>query len=117
MFSSGQLWWHLTSGDEVTIAFLGAYEALALTVCYSKLARGGLPQPQGFIRARDRYPGVCAPVTLVYGDRDWSRPAERDQVSRSLARVERITLPRTGHFSALERPVEMAKILLGELAS
>jgi pimeloyl-ACP methyl ester carboxylesterase len=51
------------------------------------------------------------PVTLVYSDQDWSRPAEREHVASLLAEVERITLTATGHFSALERPNEMARIL------
>jgi pimeloyl-ACP methyl ester carboxylesterase len=72
--------------------------------------------PEDFItdldRARERYPRVSAPVTLVYSENDWSRPAERDRVANALADVQRITLPRTGHFSALERPDDMARILL-----
>ncbi|AVV44602.1 alpha/beta hydrolase [Streptomyces sp. ID05-04B] len=67
---------------------------------------------KGFDRARERYPRVSAPVTLVYSENDWSRPAERDRVADALTDVHRITVPRTGHFSALERPDEMARILL-----
>jgi len=32
-------------------------------------------------------------------------------VANALADVQRITVSRTGHFSALERPEEMARIL------
>ena len=80
---------------------------------YARVARAIYRSLGGFNRARRRYPDVSAPVTLVYSDRDWSRPAERDQVARSLADVQRITLPRTGHFSSLERPDDVARILLG----
>jgi pimeloyl-ACP methyl ester carboxylesterase len=82
---------------------------------YSTVARAIYRSLGGFIRARRRYPEVSVPVTLVYSDRDWSRPAERDQVARSLADVQRITLPRTGHFSSLERPEEVSRILLDAL--
>jgi pimeloyl-ACP methyl ester carboxylesterase len=84
---------------------------------YSKVARGIYRSLKGFIRARHRYPEVSAPVTLVYSEDDWSRPAERDRVANALTDVQRITLPRTGHFSALERPDDMARILLGAIAS
>ncbi len=80
---------------------------------YDKVSRGIFRSLKGFDRARERYPRVSAPVTLVYGESDWSRPAERDRVANALADVHRITVPRTGHFSALERPDEMARILLG----
>jgi pimeloyl-ACP methyl ester carboxylesterase len=79
---------------------------------YDKVSRGIFRSLKGFDRARERYPRVSAPVTLVYSENDWSRPAERDRVANALTDVHRITLPRTGHFSALERPDDMARILL-----
>ncbi|MCG7209387.1 alpha/beta fold hydrolase [Streptomyces arenae] len=80
---------------------------------YAKVSRGIFRSLKGFDRARERYPRVSAPVTLVYSENDWSTPAERDRVANALTDVHRITVPRTGHFSALERPDEMARILLG----
>jgi len=84
---------------------------------YSRVARAIYRSLEGFNRARRRYPEVSVPVTLVYSDRDWSRPAEREQVARALADVQRITLPRTGHFSSLERPDDVARILLGAVST
>jgi pimeloyl-ACP methyl ester carboxylesterase len=78
---------------------------------YSRVARAVYRSLKGFERARDHYRDVAVPVTLVYSDQDWSRPAEREHVASLLAEVERITLTDTGHFSALERPNEMARIL------
>ena len=79
---------------------------------YSRVARAIYRSLRGFERARDRYRDVSVPVTLVYSEHDWARPAEREHVAGLLTQVERITLPDTGHFSALERPNEMARILL-----
>jgi len=84
---------------------------------YSKVARAIYLSLKGFNRARHRYPEVSVPVTLVYSDRDWSRPAERDQVASALADVQRITLRRTGHFSSLERPHDVARILIEAVPS
>ena len=79
---------------------------------YWRVGRAIYRSLKGFNVAKDRYRDVQAPVTLVYSDKDWSRPAERDQVAHLLSDVERITLTDTGHFSALERPGEVARILL-----
>ena len=79
---------------------------------YSRVARAIYRSLRGFERARDRYRDVSVPVTLVYSEHDWARPAEREHVAGLLTQVERITRPDTGLFSALERPNEMARILL-----
>jgi pimeloyl-ACP methyl ester carboxylesterase len=78
---------------------------------YSRVSRAIYRSLKGFVKARDRYRDVSVPVTLVYSEQDWARPAERDYVAGLLSEVERITLPDTGHFSALERPNEVARIL------
>ncbi|MGA8545092.1 MAG: alpha/beta hydrolase [Mycobacterium sp.] len=79
---------------------------------YPRVARAIYRSLKGLQKARERYPKVSAPVTLVYTERDWSRPKERDHVAGLLADVQRITLPNTGHFSALEYPNAMTRILL-----
>jgi pimeloyl-ACP methyl ester carboxylesterase len=78
---------------------------------YSTVSRAIYRSLKGFAKARDRYRDVSVPVTLVYSEQDWARPAERDYVAGLLAEVERITLPNTGHFSALESPNEVVRIL------
>jgi pimeloyl-ACP methyl ester carboxylesterase len=79
---------------------------------YSRVARAVYRSLKGFERARDRYRDVAVPVTLVYSEHDWARPAEREHVAALLSQVDRITLPGIGHFSALERPNEVARILM-----
>jgi pimeloyl-ACP methyl ester carboxylesterase len=47
---------------------------------------------------------------LVYSERDWSRPRDRELVARLLG-VRAVTVSGVGHFSALERPTEMIRII------
>lgn len=70
-----------------------------------------------FIAARSVYPRVTAPVTLVYGDQDWSRPEERMSVAALVPGSRLITLTDTGHFSSLERPEEVARIVFDAAAA
>jgi len=78
---------------------------------YSTVARSvyaGLPS---FIAARSRYPNVRAPVHLVYGEKDWSRPSDR-QANKDLIPTAKFTqVPNAGHFVVLERPDVPASLL------
>jgi pimeloyl-ACP methyl ester carboxylesterase len=65
-----------------------------------------------WIDARSDYPKISVPVTLVYGDEDWSRPAERDANSNTIPGSRATTLEATGHFSCLERPREIAELIM-----
>jgi pimeloyl-ACP methyl ester carboxylesterase len=66
---------------------------------------------ESWISARAAYRDVELPVSLVYGDDDWSRPEERDDNARLLSTARRLTLAECGHFASLERPQEIAAII------
>ncbi|MGY2050954.1 alpha/beta fold hydrolase [Methylobacterium sp. JK268] len=83
---------------------------------YSRAARTLLKALPSFVAARARYRPVTAPVTLVWGDKDWSNLRDRAGVEAALPSPEVITLDRTGHFSALERPQAWADIILARTA-
>ncbi len=79
---------------------------------YSKVARAmyrGLPS---YVAARSLYAQIEAPVTLVYADHDWSRPAEREANRDRIKRAKMITLRNASHISSLEQPEEIARILI-----
>jgi len=90
--------------------FLGELRRSGRRRGYPAVNRAIMRSLNGFVNARDRYPRVNVPVTLVYSERDWSRRPDREQVARRLG-TQAITLPDTGHFSALERPTEMIRII------
>jgi pimeloyl-ACP methyl ester carboxylesterase len=83
---------------------------------YSKAARTLLKALPSFVAARARYRAITAPVTLVWGDKDWSTLRDRAGVEAAVPAPDVITLERTGHFSALERPQAWADIILAATA-
>jgi pimeloyl-ACP methyl ester carboxylesterase len=81
---------------------------------YAQVSRAVARNLPSLIAARDLYAQVSAPVTLVYGDHDWSHPAEREATAALLPHAHTVTLRDTGHFSALERPDQFADVILGQ---
>jgi len=71
---------------------------------------------RSWLDAGDLYGKVDAPVTLVYGDHDWSRPDNRQLTESRLSGARVIMLPATGHFSSLDSPAALAKIIDGSVA-
>jgi pimeloyl-ACP methyl ester carboxylesterase len=69
---------------------------------------GNLPS---LIAARSRYPEVSAPVHLIYGEKDWSRPSDRQANQQLLPAADFIQVPGAGHFIVLERPDVPAQVL------
>jgi len=67
---------------------------------------------RSFARARERYSQVRAPVTLIYGDKDWSRIPERIRTKELLRNSHFCTLQNSGHFSSVENPQEVARIII-----
>lgn len=78
---------------------------------YPTVARAVYQALPSLIAARSRYPGVKAPVHLVYGEKDWSRPSDREANRLLLPAAEFTQVPKAGHFIALERPDALADLL------
>jgi pimeloyl-ACP methyl ester carboxylesterase len=68
-------------------------------------------QWRSWLSARAQYGQINVPVTLVYGDEDWSRPAERDADAREIPGARLVMLNAAGHFSSLEKPEEIADLI------
>jgi pimeloyl-ACP methyl ester carboxylesterase len=71
---------------------------------------------QSWISARDRYPAIQIPVTLAYGDHDWSNHDERDANRRAIPAVRATTIHNCGHFSALDQPAHVSALIRDFLA-
>jgi pimeloyl-ACP methyl ester carboxylesterase len=78
---------------------------------YPTVARAVYQALPSLIAARSRYPEVKAPVHLVYGEKDWSRPSDREANKQLLPAADFTQVPKAGHFIALERPDVLADLL------
>ncbi|MEU1481268.1 alpha/beta hydrolase [Streptomyces sp. NPDC005760] len=78
---------------------------------YPTVARSVYQALPSLIAARSRYPEVKAPVHLVYGEKDWSRPSDREANRRLLPAADFTQVRGAGHFIALERPDILADLL------
>jgi pimeloyl-ACP methyl ester carboxylesterase len=55
-------------------------------------------------KAHEVYHQIQVPVLLVYGDRDWSREAERQQTLQQIPGARLVTVKDGGHFLPLDQP-------------
>jgi pimeloyl-ACP methyl ester carboxylesterase len=78
---------------------------------YPVVARAVYGNLPSLIAARARYPEVKAPINLIYGEKDWSRPSDRQANRHLLPAADFVQVPGAGHFIALERPDVPAKVL------
>lgn len=91
---------------------LTEFDTVARRRHYKRMARKVLQQWRSWSKARERYAAVKAPVTLIYGDKDWSRVPERERTKAAIKGARLVTLPSTGHFSSVENPRGVADVIL-----
>ncbi|MGJ4946063.1 alpha/beta fold hydrolase [Bradyrhizobium sp. HKCCYLS1011] len=91
---------------------LAEFDEVAHRPGYKLVARKVLAGWRSWRKARDEYRLISAPVTLIYGDSDWSRPNERERTRSLIPAAQMVTLKNTGHFSAVESPLELARVIL-----
>jgi pimeloyl-ACP methyl ester carboxylesterase len=58
------------------------------------------------------YGRIEVPVLLIWGDRDWARPPEREHDRKLIPNVQMTTLERGGHFLPLDRPEELTQSII-----
>lgn len=78
---------------------------------YPTVARAIYRNIPSLIAARERYREITAPVHLIYGEKDWSRPSDREANKQQLPSAKFTQIPNAGHFIALERPDVPAQML------
>ena len=83
---------------------------------YAQVECGYFRALPSYVAARNLYSRINVPVTLIYGDHDWSKRHERDEVAHLVQGSRRVTLTQSGHFGSLEHPDEIANIVIGAAA-
>ena len=66
---------------------------------------------RSWITARERYGDIELPVTVAYGDDDWSRPLEREANALAIPGARSATVADSGHFSCLDKPRDIAQLI------
>ncbi len=69
---------------------------------------------RSWVAAREQYKRIAVPVTLVYGDHDWSRRPEREANARAIPGADTVGLERCAHFASLEQPDAVARLITSE---
>jgi pimeloyl-ACP methyl ester carboxylesterase len=91
---------------------LAEFDEVAHRPGYKRMARKVLAGWRSWSKARDYYRQISAPVTLIYGDSDWSRTDERERTRSLIPAAQMVTLKNSGHFSAVENPSELARVIV-----
>ena len=102
----------------------GVYRKSAITNQYLSILTSSIGKPGNLYHLRNvlanydswtkskvSYGKIKTPVTLVYGEYDWSKPSERNETMKLLGLKKFTTISECGHFSFLEAPEKVANIL------
>jgi pimeloyl-ACP methyl ester carboxylesterase len=58
------------------------------------------------------YGNINVPVCLIWGDKDWSKPDERENDRSMIPGVQMTTVEDGGHFLPLDRPKELQELII-----
>src|ERR687887_1194027 len=102
----------LFDGSKLPNHYLAELRRVGRRRGYPRVAREVFRNVRSMIAARALYGRVTAPVTLIYGDHDWSHMPDREANLALLRDARSISLPDTGHFASLDQPARVAELLL-----
>jgi pimeloyl-ACP methyl ester carboxylesterase len=71
-----------------------------------------LRHSQSWEAATKDYGRIDVPVLLIWGDKDWARPSERELDRTLIPDAQMTTLARGGHFLSLDRPQELHDLIV-----
>lgn len=107
----------MVDATHVPEALVAEYEQVGRRPGYRRAEAMFYKHWRSWVAATEHYSQVNVPVTLVYGDHDWSRPDERQARQQLLAKVSPCLLTGAGHFLSLERPEQIEALIGGDLVN
>ncbi len=78
---------------------------------YRYVERNILANWRSWAKAPTLYNRVKCPVTLVYGQNDWSSSKERSESSSKIAQSKVEIVPNSGHFLSVDNPTTVNRII------
>ncbi|MGV3582423.1 MAG: alpha/beta fold hydrolase [Methylophilus sp.] len=72
--------------------------------CYHYLGRNVLENWRSWAKAPEHYSQIKSPVTLIYGENDWSRNDERTHTLNKVPNAKLETIANSGHFLSVDNP-------------
>jgi pimeloyl-ACP methyl ester carboxylesterase len=79
---------------------------------YGYLGRNILQNWRSWAKAPTLYQQIKCPVTLVYGENDWSRSEERLSTLSKIYNAKIETIPNSGHFLSVDNPNALKQVIL-----
>jgi pimeloyl-ACP methyl ester carboxylesterase len=105
----------LTDPRDLPAALVAEFDAVGRRPGYRRTEARLYQHWHSWVDAIEHYRNVTAPVTLVYGDQDWSKPEERDVRRQLLPKAARCLLTDASHFLSLQRPEQIESLIGGDL--
>jgi pimeloyl-ACP methyl ester carboxylesterase len=107
----------LLDGRKLPDHYLAELRRVGRRPGYARVARAVFCNVDTMVAARELYGRITVPLTVVYGDQDWSRAPEREANLELLSGAGSVVVDDTRHFAALEQPARVAEILLANVGA
>lgn len=78
---------------------------------YHYLGRNVLKNWRSWSKAPEYYSQIKSPVTLIYGENDWSRNDERTRTFNKVPNAKLETIVKSGHFLSVDNPAALKQVL------
>lgn len=84
---------------------------------YQYLGRNVLSNWRSWAKAPENYSQIKTPVTLIYGEHDWSRDDERARTLNKVLNAKFETIAKSGHFLSVDNPAVLQQVVNQHLIS